>query len=81
MLTGRLIKTELNTSGIRQMLQSQESRMICEQVAREIASRAGQGFEVDSSIGRTRARATVFTATTEARRKQAKEHTLQKSLR
>ena len=72
---------ELNLAGVRSMLQSQTAKMICEQVAQDIANRAGAGFEVDSSIGKTRARATVFTATPQARRKQAKEHTLQKSLR
>lgn len=81
MLKVSSITFELNSTGVRTMLQSQDAKRICETVAREIANRAGEGFTVDSSVGRTRARATVFTATTEARRKQAKEHTLQKSLR
>lgn len=81
MLKAKNITFELNTTGVRSMLQSQDARRICEEVANQIANRAGQGFEVDSSVGRTRARATVFTATPEARRKQAKEHALQKALR
>jgi len=72
---------ELDKAGVRTMLQSPEARRACETIAQQIAARAGEGFEVDSSIGRTRARATVFTATSAARKKQAKEHTLQKSLR
>jgi hypothetical protein len=81
LLKAVLTKFELNKPGVRSMLQSADARRICEQVAREIANRAGEGFEVDSAIGRTRARASVFTATSSARRRQAKEHTLQKSLR
>jgi len=50
--------------------------------AQKIAAAAGEGFDADSGItgGRGRARAAVWTATPEARRRNATDNTLLRSL-
>lgn len=51
-----------------------------ERRARRIASAAGPGMEVDSMIGRTRARSTVRTGTFAARRAEATNATLTRAI-
>lgn len=48
--------------------------------ARRIAAAAGEGFEVDSDVGAKRFRASVRTATFEARKAEATGRTLSRAL-
>jgi hypothetical protein len=66
----------LNSSGMREMLKS--SGVMADLVARaeRVAQTAGPGMEASSVTGKTRARASVITATTEARYNEASGKTL-----
>lgn len=48
-------KFKLNSSGIREFLQSAPVQTMLENKAREIQQRAGDGYEVSTYVGKTRA--------------------------
>jgi hypothetical protein len=75
-----MAQVKLDPQGIRDLLRSQEVLRDLERRARNIASAAGEGMEVDAEIGKNRARASVRTATLEARIAEASDRTLTKSL-
>ena len=74
------VEIELNSAGIRELLQSEEIRAYCEELAHDVASRAGDGYEVDSMVGKTRANASVYAATAEANKDNLENNTLLKAL-
>ena len=74
------VRVQLNHAGVRELLRSPEMLAECKRHADAIAARAGEGFEVRAEVGRNRVRATVETVTTEARVRQATEHTLERAL-
>lgn len=51
---------ELNRSGVRDLLRSQEMREICEGYASCAACSLGEGYEYDARIGKNRANAMVY---------------------
>lgn len=63
-----------------QLLKSPEMLGIVTKLGEGIAARAGEGFEVKTMVGRSRARATVGAATPAARRRQARDHLLEKAV-
>ncbi len=72
---------QLNSKGVRELLQSQNMLNICEQYARDIQSRAGEGYEVTThSPGKTRVNASVHAATYEARKDNYDNNTLLKAM-
>ncbi len=71
---------KLNRKGIRDLLRSAEVRNDLERRAARIASAAGEGMESDSSTGKNRARATVWTDTYEARRAEADGFALSRAI-
>lgn len=70
------VRIEVNSAGIRSILQSPEVQSMLRARAERIAAAAGDGMEVASSIGATRARASVITATKEAREAEATDRAL-----
>ena len=74
------VEIELNSAGIRELLKSDEIKSYCEELARGVASRAGDGYVVDSMVGKTRANASVYADTKEANRDNMKNNTLLKAL-
>lgn len=74
------VRVVLKTEGVRELLRSPDMLAVCVGHANKIAARAGEGFEVDSMIGRNRARATVGTATVPAMIRQARDHVLERSI-
>ena len=74
------VEIELISAGIRELLQSDEIRGYCEELAHGVASRAGEGYEVDSMVGKTRANASVYAATREANKDNLENNTLLKAL-
>lgn len=74
------VKVELNNAGIRELLKSAPISGACEDEARKIRQRAGEGFEVQSRSYPERKGAAVVAATSEARRKNSKENTLLKAM-
>ena len=74
------VKFELNSAGVRELLQSAEMSAICKQYADQVASRCGDGYEVTVHTGKTRVNASVHAATFKARRSNLKHNTLLKAL-
>lgn len=70
------IRIEINSAGIRSILQSPEVEAFLRAKAERIAAAAGDGMEVSSGIGATRARASVTTATNDAREAEATDRAL-----
>ena len=73
------VRFELNRAGVRELLKSQEAMNVCKTYATAIQSRAGDGYEVDTYIGRTRANASVYAATYKARKDNYENNTLLKA--
>lgn len=70
------IRIEISSAGIQALLKSPEVQADLEGRARRIAAAAGDGMEVSSRIGKTRARASVITATRKARKAEAVDRAL-----
>jgi hypothetical protein len=70
------IRIEVNSAGIQALLKSEEVQALLEAKGQRIAAAAGDGFEVSSRIGATRARASVITATRAARKAEAVDRAL-----
>ena len=75
------VKFELNSAGVRELLQSPEAMNVCMEYANRIQSRcpAGLGYETSVIVGKFRARASVFASTPEARRDNYQNNTLLKA--
>ena len=73
-------RVRLNRKGVRELLRSREVLSDLERRANAIAAAAGEGMEVDSEIGRNRARASVRTATREAVLAEAQQRALTRAL-
>lgn len=65
------IKVKLKPGAVQKLLKLPEMERDLLRRAKAIAAAAGPGMEPDSSIGKTRARASVHTATWQARRAEA----------
>ena len=74
-------RVELNSDGVRALLQSGEMASICRGLANGIAGRAGSGYTVTTYTGKTRVNASVMTETAEAMRDNMKNNTLLKAVR
>jgi len=70
----------LNSRGVRQLLRSTEVEADLRRRAGQIAAAAGPGMEASSMAGSNRARASVITATSAARRAEATGRALTRSL-
>ena len=75
------VKFKLDRAGVRELMQSPEAVSVCTEYANNILSRcpSGLGYEVSSMVGKTRANASVFAATPEARRDNYQNNTLLKA--
>ena len=74
------VKVKLNSSGIRELLKSAPISGACEEEAKKIQQRAGEGFEVQSRTYPERKGAAVIAATSEARQRNYKDNTLLKAM-
>lgn len=72
---------KLNSSGVRQLLRSQEALGVVKDYAYAIRGRAGEGYEVTWMVGKTRVNASVAAMTPEARKDNYDNNTLLKALR
>lgn len=75
-----LQRVKLNSPGVKKLLQSPEVRADLERRGRAIAQSAGDGMEVESDVGPTRARASVHTATPDAMRREAIDRALTRAI-
>lgn len=74
------VTIRLHRARIRELLRSPDVQADLVTRAEAIAAAAGEGCEVDSAVGRTRARASVRTATPEAVRAEARDKTLTRAI-
>ena len=74
------IRIEVNSAGIQALLKSAEVQADLEARAHRIAAAAGEGMEAGSRVGKTRARASVITATRKAQLAEATERALTRAL-
>lgn len=74
-------KFELNKAGVGELLKSEEMMTICKEYADGIRARAGEGYETDTYVGKTRANAMVYPATKEAYMDNLENNTLLKAVK
>jgi len=74
------VRISVNRNGVGEILKSDKVRAELERRAQAIADSAGEGFEADSLIGATRARASVRTASFEAMQAEAKDRVLTRAI-
>ena len=74
------IKVELIREGVGELLKSDDVAAVCKQYAEAVASRAGDGYTVDTFVGKTRVNAMVSAETKEAYNENLKNNTLLKAL-
>ena len=74
-------KFKLNSKGVRDMLRSQEVQAMLRERAEAIRGRVGDGYEVSTMAGKTRANASVKASTVKAIIDNKKNNTLLKAVR
>ncbi len=75
------VKFELNRNGVRELLRSDEMMGICKEFATRSVSVLGVGYDISTHTGRNRVNAQIEAKTFEARRDNAKNNSILKSLR
>lgn len=74
------VRIKLNRSGVRELLRSNEMMQACVEQANMVKQRAGDGYEVNTHVGKNRVNAEVKAETFAARRDNLKNNTLLKAL-
>ena len=74
------VKIELNSEGIVELLKSAEIEACCREAAEGVARNAGDGYEVNTYVGKRRVNAEVSAETYEAKRDNLENNTLLKAL-
>ena len=74
------VKIELNSSGIRQLLKSEEMGQMLKQQAEQVSARCGSGYSTDLYQASSRVIAGVLAETAEAAKQTSRENTLIKAL-
>lgn len=74
-------KFKLNRKGVREFLKSEAVKNMLEEKAKAIQQRAGDGYEVSTYVGKTRANASVRANTVKAIQDTKKNNTLLKVVR
>ena len=74
-------KFELNRSGVRTLMQSEEMQSILKSKANNALNSLGQGYKTDSYVGKNRANAMVYADTYQAKRDNLKNNSILKAVR
>lgn len=74
------VRIEVNRKGVSEILKDHRTEALCMEVAERVAATAGEGMEASSQIGARRARASVITATFEARLAEAQGRALSRAV-
>ena len=74
------MKFQLDREGVRQLLQSDEAREICEDAAKQALQALGPGYVSDTRIGKNRVRVEVRPETAEAYRENQRRNTVLKAV-
>lgn len=72
---------ELDSDGVRSLLQSPEIKAFCADRIRSVQSMCGVGYETDTFVGKTRVNAMLRAATPAAIADNAENHTIEKAIR
>lgn len=75
------VRIELNRSEVGELLKSDEVRYICKQFADSAVSRLGDGYSVNTYVGKWTANAEVTADTAKARKENAETNSILKALR
>ncbi|HEL2592353.1 TPA: hypothetical protein TZ820_001425 [Streptococcus suis] len=75
------MKFKLNRAGVRDLLKSPEMQAVLNDKANDIRNRAGDGYESDIYVGKTRANAMVYADSFQAKRDNKKHNTLLKAVK
>lgn len=75
------VKIELNSRGVQALLKSSEMQAVCQEQASAIRGRCGDGYEMDTFMGKTRGNAMVWANTYQAKADNARNNTLLKALK
>lgn len=74
------VKFKPNKRAAEAILKGSEVQALLARKAAEVASRAGEGFTSGVRVGKDRARAYVLPETYKARRRQARDHVLERAV-
>lgn len=74
------VRFELNRKGVAELMRSGAMQDMLKDYARTVQGRAGDGYEITTHIGKTRANCSVYAATDKARRDTYNHNTLLKAL-
>lgn len=74
------VKFKPNKRTAEAILKGPEAQALLARKAAEVASRAGEGFTSGVRVGKDRARAYVLPETYKARRRQARDHVLERAV-
>lgn len=75
------VEIELDSDGVRELLQSAEMMQICVGHANAARAACGNGYEVDTYVGKTRVNAMLRAATPAAKADNAKNNTILKAIK
>lgn len=75
------VKIELNTSGVKELLKSQEMLNICKEHASRILNNCPSGYEMDSHTGLNRVNAMVYASTYQAKADNLRNNTILKAVK
>lgn len=75
------VKIKLNSQGVQELLKSAEMQSICQEHAKAIQDRCGDGYESDVYVGKNRCNAMVWASSSKARRDNARNNTILKAVR
>lgn len=74
------IEVKLNREGVAELLKSEEMKAICKEYADAALQKLGDGYEVTTYTGKTRANASVHATTYKSRRDNANNNTILKAV-
>lgn len=75
------MRFKLNRAGVRELLKSPKMQAVLTDKANGIRNRAGDGYESDIYVGKTRANAMVYADSIKAKRDNKKNNTLLKAVK
>lgn len=75
------VEVKLNREGVAALMKSSEMQSTLQNIAKDVASRCGDGYQSDVFVGKNRANASVMARTAAAKRDNIKNNTILKSLK
>lgn len=73
------IEYKLNRRAAVAVMKSEKARQMVTDAAKKVAGRAGDGFEAETAVGWDRHRGKVSAKTAAARRRQARDHVIERA--